>query len=321
MAGRQHTLSACWHARAEHPRHGIARFGMLVVYSTCDEESGLELSGVNEWFYLISLFLFGLVFGSFGNVVIWRLPRGENLSHPGSHCPKCDTPIHWYDNVPVVSWLLLRGRCRSCANPISPRYPLVELLSGFLWLGAGLRFGFTWSALVAVVFFYVLQLLAFIDWDTMRLPNSLVLTLFVVGAVGAVASQVLGVPAVPLLTSSAPWLSQPLIAALVGAVAASGLMLATSAIYSAVRGGQGYGMGDIKLLAVIGLYVGLYSLMTMFFATLIGAVYGAVSARRAGEGGRHKFPFGPFIALAAVGVTFFGPALWAWYSGLAGIRM
>ena len=281
----------------------------------------MDLTGANEWFYLAALFLFGLVFGSFGNVVIWRLPRGESLSHPASHCPKCDTPIKWYDNVPLVSWLALLGRCRQCSNPISPRYPLVELLSGVLWLSAGLRFGFTWAALAAVIFFYLLQLLAFIDWDTMRLPNSLVLSLFAVGVAGALASQFASAGAVPLVPTLGGVWGQPLLAALVGACAASGLMLATSLVYSAVRGGQGYGTGDMKLLAVIGIFLGLYSLMTMFFATLLGAVYGAISARKAGEGGRHKFPFGPFIALAAVIVALVGPSIWSWYAGLANIRL
>jgi leader peptidase (prepilin peptidase) / N-methyltransferase len=103
----------------------------------------LDLAGTDEGFYLVALFLSGLVFGSFGNVVIWRFPRGESLSHPGSHCPACETPIRWHDNVPLLSWLLLRARCRSCGSPIPPRYPVVELLGGLLWLAAGWRFGLT----------------------------------------------------------------------------------------------------------------------------------------------------------------------------------
>ena len=277
----------------------------------------MQLVGPSEGLWLTGAFLFGLVFGSFGNVVIWRLPRGENLSHPGSHCPRCDTAIRWYDNVPILSWVLLGGRCRTCGMPISVRYPLVELLSGVLWLAAAWRFGMTWAGAAAIVFFYILQLLAFIDWDVMKLPNPLVLILLGVGVVGVIASQVLGVAAVPLCSSGPGIWNVPAVSAAAGAVVAAGLTLAISLVYKLIRGGKGYGMGDVKLIAVIGVFLGLYSLMTMFFATLIGAVYGLVAARTSEDGGRLKIPFGPFIAAAAVIVTLFGPQLWAWYMGLA----
>lgn len=277
--------------------------------------------GANEWFYLVALALFGLVFGSFGNVVIWRLPRGESLSHPASHCPKCDSPIEWYDNIPVVSWVLLGAKCRSCSAPISPRYPIVEGLSGLLWVSAGWRFGLTWSAAAAVVLFYVLLLLAFIDWDTMRLPNPLLAVLLGVAVAGIVASHVAGTAVVPLISLGGGVLRLPVVSAVAGAVAASGIMLAISGVYRAVRGAQGYGMGDIKLFAVLGLFLGLYSLMVMFIATVLGALYGVASAQASDEGGQHRFAFGPFIALAAVVVTLVGPRIWAWYAGLAGMRL
>ena len=277
----------------------------------------MELAGPFEWLWLAGAFLFGLVFGSFGNVVIWRLPRGENLSHPGSHCPGCDAPIAWYDNVPIVSWVLLGGRCRSCGMPISARYPVVELLSGTLWLAAAWRFGISWSAAAAIVFFYVLLLLAFIDWDLMKLPNSLVLILLGVGVVGVAASQLLGIPAVPLISMGSGVWAIPVVSATAGAFSASALTLAISLIYAVVRGGKGYGMGDVKLIAVIGVFLGLYSLMTMFFATVGGAVFGLVAVRSAEEGGRLKIPFGPFIAAAAIIVTLCGPSLWAWYAGFS----
>ena len=275
-----------------------------------------------QWLWLTALFLFGLIFGSFGNVVIWRLPRGESLSNPPSHCPKCDTPIRPYDNIPVVSWLLLGGKCRDCKAPISPRYPAVELLSGVLWLSAGIRFGESFAALAAVALFYLLMLLAFIDWDTMRLPNPLVGLMAAIGLLGALASQFAHVPVTPLLVSavSGP-LAEPIWSALAGAIAGAGIVLAIGAIYSAVRGGQGYGAGDVKLLAAMGLFMGLYSLMALFIGTLIGAVYGVVSARRSSEGGRHKFAFGPFLAIGGVATVLVGPWIWAWYAGVARIGM
>jgi leader peptidase (prepilin peptidase)/N-methyltransferase len=281
----------------------------------------MEFVALPEWMWLVSAFLFGLVFGSFGNVVIWRLPRGESLSTPASHCPRCDTPIQWHDNIPVLSWFLLGGRCRSCGAPISARYPLVELASGVLWVLAAWRFGLSWGAPFAILLFYVLLLLAFIDWDTMRLPNSLVLLLFLIGVLGVAVSQVVGLRVVPLLPSGTGFWSQPAYSALLGAVLPSALTLAISLAYSAIRGGQGYGTGDVKLIVTLGLYLGLYSLMTLFFATVIGAVYGVVSASRAGEGGRHRFPFGPFIALAAVLVTLVGPQIWSVYEGLLHVRV
>lgn len=282
----------------------------------------MGFDAVPQWFWLTTLFLFGLVFGSFGNVVIWRLPRGESLSAPPSHCPKCDAAIHWYDNIPVVSWLLLGGKCRQCKAPISPRYPSVELLSGVLWLLAGWRFGESLAALAAAVLFYFLLLLAFIDWDTMRLPNSLVGILFGVGMLGAIASQLWDLPITPLLVSATKGpLALPIWSALAGAAVSAGLVLLIGLLYSAVRGGQGYGMGDVKLLAAMGVYLGLYSLMALFIGTLVGAVYGVVVGRRSNEGGKHRFPFGPFLAIGGVATVLVGPWIWAWYAGIARIGM
>lgn len=278
----------------------------------------MGLAGPPEWLWLSALFLFGLIFGSFGNVVIWRFPRGESLSHPGSHCPSCGSPIAWYDNVPLLSWVLLRGRCRMCQAPISARYPTVELLSGLLWLAAGVRFGFSLMTLAAVVFFYLLLLLAFIDWDTMRLPNPLVALLAALGLLGATVAQFTGLPMVPLLSQGSGALSQPLVGAIVGAAGSAGVVLAIALIYRFVRKTQGFGMGDVKLLAAIGVFLGLYGLMAMFIGTFVGAVYGVVSARRSGESLRHKFPFGPFLAIGAVLTVLFGQVAWVWYLGLIG---
>jgi len=257
----------------------------------------------------------GIIFGSFANVVIWRFPRGESVSHPPSACPRCQTPIRWYDNVPVASWILLRGRCRSCSEPISARYPAVELLSGALWLAAGLRFGLSAQTLWAIVLFYMLLLLAFIDWDTMRLPNPLVGTLFLVGVAGALFSQISGVPAVPLVPAGEGLWASPLATAIIGAVASAGTALAIAGVYGLARRRQGFGMGDVKLLGAIGVYLGLYGLLVLFLGSVIGAAYGIISATATGRSLALKFPFGPFLALAAVIVTLFGPGMWEWYAG------
>ena len=259
---------------------------------------------------------FGLVFGSFANVVIWRYPRSESLAFPGSHCPVCDTPIAWYDNVPLVGWLALRGKCRSCGVAISARYPVVEALSGLLWLTAWLEFGLSWRTLVAVAFFYLLLILAFIDIDTMRLPNLLVAILAAIGLVGVVTSQFFHRPAAPLL-DGVGFLSPPMLFALAGLAAGGVFPLAVSALYAAVRKTPGLGMGDVKLAATIGVFLGPYTLMALFFGSAVGAVYGLATQR--GEGVRRKIPFGPFLAIGAVLTTVVGLRVWGWYLGLLGL--
>jgi leader peptidase (prepilin peptidase)/N-methyltransferase len=271
-------------------------------------------------FYLIALFVFGLVFGSFGNVVIWRLPRGESLSSPGSHCPSCGHPVRPRDNVPVVSWLLLRGRCRDCGAPISVRYPVIEFASGGLWVLAGLAFGVSWSAAVAVVLFYVLLLLAAIDLDTMRLPNPLVALLAVTGLAAAVASQLTGVPVAPLTPlPSAGWLSQPLAAALFGVVVGGAVPIGIAYAYMALRKRKGMGEGDFKLIGAAGLFLGPYVLVALLLGSLLGAVSGLALARGEGPLSSRRFPFGPFLAAGIILAAVAGPALMRWYLSVAGL--
>jgi len=269
----------------------------------------LDLVG---WLAPVLAGLFGLLFGSFANVVIWRLPRGESLSSPGSRCPACETPIAWYDNVPVLSWLALRGRCRSCGTRISPRYPLVELLSGGLWLAMWYLYGPTLALPFAICFAYLLMILAFIDLDTMRLPNALVGLLAIVGAFGVVVSEVTGDPTVPLLHGGGALESAWAFAA-AGLLVGGAVPLALSAAYAALRGRQGMGMGDVKLLGTMGIFLGLYVLI----ALLLGSMAGALSALLPREGGvRRKIPFGPFLAFGGVLCLALGPQLWAWYAQL-----
>ncbi len=267
-------------------------------------------------FFYATSFLLGLVFGSFGNVVIWRLPRAESLSVPASHCPQCETPIQWYDNVPLLSWFLLLGRCRACGVPISVRYPAVELLSGLLWLAATVRFGFTPQTAAAIVFFYVLLLLSFIDVDTMRLPNSLVGILAVVGVSGVLVSQLTPNVLLPLTPLGTGLFGAPVVGALLGTLVSAGFVLIIALVYARVRGTNGFGMGDIKLLSVIGLFVGIYSLLVLLLASAAGSIWGLFAARGSDQGMRHKFPFGPFLAASAVIVALVGAPLVDWYMRL-----
>jgi leader peptidase (prepilin peptidase)/N-methyltransferase len=258
--------------------------------------------------------VFGLLFGSFANVVIWRFPRGESLSHPGSHCPVCDAPIAPYDNIPVVSWLLLRARCRKCGASISVRYPAVELLSGLLWLTAGLRFGLTMQTAAAVALFYLLMILSFIDIDTMRLPNPIVALLGIVGVAGVALSS-FGVACVPLTPLGPGVLATPVGSAGVGALVCAGVPLVIASAYALLRGREGFGMGDVKMLGVLGVFLGLYGLLAYFIGALFAAAFGIVAG---GRDGGFKFPFGPFLASGAVVVALVGPQMWDWYRALIG---
>jgi leader peptidase (prepilin peptidase)/N-methyltransferase len=272
-----------------------------------------RLPEVPQMLYLALLGVLGLVFGSFGNVVIWRLPRGESLSSPPSRCPKCGAQLQWRDNVPVLSWLSLRGRCRSCDAVISARYPVVEVASAALFVLAGLLYGLEWQALVAIFFFYVLLLLTMIDIDTMRLPNTLVIVLAGGGSVAALLGQLLGISLAPLLELESGLLAEPLVAAAVGALIGVGISLGIALLYQLARGRQGLGMGDVKLLGVMGIFLGPYVLMAFFLGALVGAVWGVASSLRASEGARHKIPFGPFLSLGAVLTIVAGVPLWDWY--------
>jgi leader peptidase (prepilin peptidase)/N-methyltransferase len=279
------------------------------------------VSHVPEWFFPLSVGLFGLLFGSFANVLIWRFPRGESVVSPGSHCPACDRAIRWYDNVPVASWVVLHARCRDCGEPISSRYPLVELLSGLLWLAAALRFGFSLRTVACVAFFYILMVLTFIDFDTYRLPNVLVGTLAAIGLIGAVVSQMTGVEAVPLLLATGGGLlSQPLVASVAGAVLGAGLSGGIAALYGRLRGRTGLGMGDVKLLGAMGVFLGPYVLLALFVGSLVGALAGLLDAARSGgSAATHRVPFGPYLALGGVASALIGPVAWAWYMTLLGV--
>jgi leader peptidase (prepilin peptidase) / N-methyltransferase len=236
----------------------------------------------------------GLIAGSFINVVIARLPAGESLVKPRSRCPHCGAAVRPYDNVPVVSWLILRGRCRDCGSPISARYPLVEALTAVLLAAVVARFGADEDALLGLALVLVLVPVTFIDLERQIIPNKLVL----VGAIAAVAI---------VAATDIDELPEHLIAG----AAAGGFLLLAALAYP-----RGMGMGDVKLAAMLGLFLGASVAPAMLAAMLAGSIAGGVIIARKGtqEGRKTKVPFGPFLALGALVGLFVGPEIVDWYS-------
>jgi leader peptidase (prepilin peptidase)/N-methyltransferase len=235
----------------------------------------------------------GAIFGSFFNVVAYRLPRGESLARPRSRCPGCQTPIKPYDNVPVLSWLALRGRCRACGTRISPRYPLVELATAVLCALVVLAKGVDEDALLGVAMVLLLVPVALIDLDTQIIPN----VLMIIGAVVA--------PAIVLLVSP-----DDIVEHLIACVAGGGFFLVAVLAYP-----RGMGIGDIKLAGVLGLFLGRAVAPAIFIALISGTLVGGLIMARKGvaAGRKTKVPFGPFLAFGAVVALFAGDAIVDWY--------
>jgi len=237
--------------------------------------------------------LFGALIGSFFNVVIWRLPRGESLNHPRSHCPKCQTQLKPWENLPIVSWLVLRGRCRTCGEKISARYPLVEALTALSFAAVVLAYGADRDVWLPLVFVGLLIPIAFIDFDHRIIPNKLTL----LGAILAIAL---------LIGLDRDALVEHLIAG-----AAAGLFFLVAAIaYPA-----GMGMGDVKLAGVMGLFLGRAVGPALLMALLLGTVVGVAIIARKGsaEGRKTAVPFGPFLALGGFIAVFAGDEIVDWY--------
>ena len=278
--------------------------------------------------YECGLFVFGLVFGSFLNVCIRRIPRNESILTPPSHCPACGAHVRWHDNIPVLSWIFLRGRCRDCRNRISLRYPAVELLTATLFLASYLWFGPTWLTVKFCVFSFLLVGLLFMDAETGLLPREFTysgialglifgivptdssLTRFIVHAYGGGLSTI----QVSLLDSVA------------GALAGAGFFFIAVGLYFLIRKRQGMGGGDFALIAMSGAFLGLkLTLLVIIAAPLIATIYAfTLMARPAGDMGNARvsvgemlqtweIPFGVFISLCSLAAAFFGESVWRWY--------
>jgi leader peptidase (prepilin peptidase)/N-methyltransferase len=233
--------------------------------------------------------LFGAVFGSFLNVVAYRLPRRESLVAPGSHCTACGAPVRPFDNIPVLSWLVLRGHCRDCSAPISPRYPLVEAATALLCGGAVLAHNSASGIALSVTLVLVLVPAALIDLEHRIIPNRLT-------ALGAVLAVALGTALDP----------SGELARLAAGAAAGGFLFAAALAYP-----RGMGMGDVKLAGVMGLFLGSAVAPAMLIGMLVGVVVGiGVMARKGVAAGRKtKVPFGPFLAVGGIVAMFAGSQL------------
>jgi leader peptidase (prepilin peptidase) / N-methyltransferase len=293
-------------------------------------------------------FALGLVFGSFLNVCIYRLPREQSVVTPRSACPHCGKMIPFYDNLPVLSWLILRGKCRQCQEPISPRYLVVELTTGLLFLGCYSHFGISLAMLKCIVLGYLLLGLIFTDAETKLLPDALTLPGLALGIgfsvlvpVNDLASRIMpGLVSLPV-SGEVSWRLWSLADSALGAAVGASFLYGAAAIYLRARGVEGMGFGDVKLMAMIGAFLGTkLTVLTILAASLAGSLFGlstvaAVWAKRtrrnaargasSGEARRrawqsarlalryYEMPFGVFLGSMALVAFWFGNRLLQWY--------
>lgn len=235
----------------------------------------------------------GLIVGSFLNVVAYRLPRGESLLWPASRCPSCKTPVKAYDNLPVLGWLMLRGRCRSCHERISSRYPVVEATCAALAVLVLVTKHSAHDVVLGLLLVAVLVPVALIDLDSRVIPNKITLPAAIAAVVAGALTRPSGLPE-----------------QLIAGAAAAGFLLIFLVAYP-----RGMGMGDVKLAGVLGLFLGRSVGVAIMSGTLIGALVGAVVMARLGvsAGRKQAVPFGPFLAVGGLLALFAGPAITHWY--------
>ncbi|WP_429884410.1 prepilin peptidase [Geoalkalibacter halelectricus] len=250
--------------------------------------------------FLLFSFILGAVVGSFLNVCIYRIPAGLSIVSPRSRCPQCEAPIRWYQNIPILSWLVLRGRCGQCRAPISVRYPLVEFLTAVLFAFVLWMFGLQWATLVYWLMAAALIVITFIDLDHQIIPDVISLPGILVGFACSFA---------------VPWVSW--LDSLLGIVVGGGSLLLVAMGYEFLTKKEGMGGGDIKLLAMIGAFLGWQAVLPVIFvSSLAGTLVGIPLMIRQKADTRLALPFGPFLAFGALFYLFWGPEIIHWYLGL-----
>jgi leader peptidase (prepilin peptidase)/N-methyltransferase len=253
-------------------------------------------------FVSLVVFIFGAMIGSFLNVCIIRLPKDESIVTPPSHCPHCNAEIPFYDNIPLLSYLILRGRCRFCRERISPRYFSVELLMGGLAVALLFHFGLSAAYFVYFAFAAALVVISFIDLDEQIIPDAITLPGIGLGLIAALLQY--------------PWPTDPLaippslLSSALGAFIGAGCLFLVARFYEALTGIEGMGGGDLTLLAMIGAFLGWPAIpLGLFFASLAGSIIGVILMLATGAGRKLKIPFGPFLCLGALFYLFFGRAV------------
>ena len=302
----------------------------------------------NVYFLAAAFFLFGLVFGSFLNVCIYRMPREISVVSPRSACPKCETPIAGYDNIPVLSWVLLGGKCRKCKTPISPRYAGVELLTGVFFAGSYFTEGLSLGALKLCVLSFLLIGLIFTDAETKLLPDLLTKPGIALGLIFSALVPLEG-PAHHFLPAVDNWRILSVMNSLAGVVLGAAFIWGVALLYEAVRGVEGMGRGDVKLMALIGAFLGVeLTLVVLLVGSVIGSFFGiflilwvwvkrmarrrrthaaeamGISRSRAWNSAiliyrNFEIPFGVFLGAAALITAFWGMALVRWYVRISGL--
>jgi leader peptidase (prepilin peptidase)/N-methyltransferase len=268
-------------------------------------------------------FLYGAIIGSFLNVCILRLPAGESVVTPRSRCPRCGSGIAAYDNIPILSWLILLGRCRRCGEPISPLYPIIELLTGSLFLIAAQIFGLSWAAGKLAALSAILVVLVVTDWRERILPDKVNFPGMALGLAFSLIVPI-GDGLSGLLAGMAGWMPLPVPAlslgdALLGALAGGGLLYGIGELYYLVRKQDGMGFGDVKMMAMVGTFLGpQLTLFTIFFASILGAVVGGGFMLISRKQSNYELPFGTFLGFAAWVASLWGRAVTSWYFSLFG---
>jgi leader peptidase (prepilin peptidase)/N-methyltransferase len=249
-----------------------------------------------EPFVSILVFAVALVVGSFLNVCIYRMPLGESVVFPGSRCPRCRAAVRAWQNVPIVSWVILRARCAACGAAISWRYPAVEALTGLAALATWREFGPSWAFAISAAFTLMMIVLFFTDYDHQLLPDLVTLPGFGLGLAAAWFNPFLGDPGWPRI-----------VAAVVGAALGSGVLWGIGELYSRIRGVEAMGFGDVKMMALIGAFTGPAGVaVTLFAASIVGAVTGLALIPLKGKTLQNALPFGCFLAPAAVVALLWG---------------
>lgn len=267
------------------------------------------------------VFLFGAVIGSFLNVCIHRIPLGESIVRPRSRCPGCRTPIPAWLNIPIVSYLVLRGKCSSCGLPISWRYPAVEILTGILLTGLFLVYGFSSPFFVNSVFFSLLVILIFIDLDERILPDILTLGGIGAGLILATLQDPGFFPMKNIFLLEIPVLqtiANSLLGSFLGILFGAGFLWGVAWLYQKLRKIQGMGFGDVKMIAMIGAFTGWQlTWLTILVGSLVGALAGGIYMLLKGRDGKYELPFGTFLGFAAILAVLFGTDIINWYFNLA----